>query len=94
MATRHEWHVVPVTEAHHLLDLFSGGWEDDSGRSVTEMRKAVTLVGQKFQWFSNDPRATDDAAQFRDERGPERVRAARGHVHAATPSADSKTSNT
>jgi hypothetical protein len=83
-----------MTDAHDLLHLFGGGREDDSGRSVTEMWKAVTLVGQKFQRFSDNPCATDNAVQVRDERGPERVRAARGRVHAATPSADSKTSNT
>ena len=94
VATRHEWHVVAMTETHHLLHLFSGRRQDDSGRSVTEMRQPVTLIGQKFQRFGDNPCFADDAAKLRDERGPKRIRAARGCVHAATPSADSNTSNT
>src|SRR4030095_13713657 len=46
VATRDEWHIVAMTDAHDLLHLFSGEREDDSRRSVTEMRKPVTLVGQ------------------------------------------------
>src|SRR5262245_12258996 len=92
--TRHKWDVVSMAKAHDILHLFSRGRQDDSGRSVTEMRQPVTLVGQKFQRFGNYSCLADDAAKVRDERGPERVRAARGRVNAATPTADSKTSNT
>jgi hypothetical protein len=92
VATRHERDVMTMAEAHHRLHLFGRRWEDDGRRSVTEVRKPITLVGQKFQWFGDHSGVADDAAQLRDERGPERVRAARGRVHAATPSADSYTS--
>ena len=49
VTTRHKGHGVAMAEAYHLLYLFSRGREDDSGRSVTEVRQSVTLIGQKFQ---------------------------------------------
>ena len=47
------------------------------------MRKAVTLVGQQLERLGEHGARPADAPQLTDERGID---------HAATPSADSKTS--
>ena len=69
MAARNKRHLVPVTEADNLLNLFSGARKHDPNQAWREEqgREAVGFVREQLVRIPQDARRPDDALEALDE---------------------------